>query len=266
MSHLFPKLADQILNQSQLVIANQKHRIAEIEFYLHCQEHLDVFTHRSKEQSTHYQWYFHKKGGTYKSGTFKGLDITFQPDDEKIVKGQTIYGGILIRSILKPDGSVLEGPCNVVNYILNLTQHDHIRDLVASCDDLNVDNVSNCFYLAKMEKLCYVDHIYSSPRVGLTLKNYQPGREKYLMARYRYLIFPEKYKKNRNLIALSLWIDCHNDDQVIEETRMKPTQFQNIKTLFQNGHNNKLSDYVNCNLSASQLVELYGWLHYKGLV
>jgi len=37
-------------------------------------------------------WYFHRYGSKgYKSGTYKGLDITFGQD--------SMYGGILIRSI-----------------------------------------------------------------------------------------------------------------------------------------------------------------------
>lgn len=35
--------------------------------------------------------YFHRTGGTYRAGTFKGLDITIGTDEKN-------YGGILIRS------------------------------------------------------------------------------------------------------------------------------------------------------------------------
>lgn len=63
------------------------------------------------------QWYFHKFGKSYKSGTYKGLDITFG-------KGSIAHGGILIRAISQldppPVNEFIEGPCNCVNKILAL--------------------------------------------------------------------------------------------------------------------------------------------------
>lgn len=55
----------------------KRFRIVEIEFYLVGGVHDDVFTHQDKQQMTSCQWYFHKTGGQYRSGNYKGLDITF---------------------------------------------------------------------------------------------------------------------------------------------------------------------------------------------
>ncbi len=81
-------------------------------------------------------------GGNYKSGTYKGLDLTFGIPDRSI-------GGILIRSLMpvsvEKDGDVIkviggskdtfiEGPCNCVNKILQETCGKDIKDLVAMAE------------------------------------------------------------------------------------------------------------------------------------
>ncbi len=117
----------------------QYFRVCEIEFYLNCEGHKDTFTHGDPLQHKNSQWYFHKMGGNYKSGTYKGLDLTFGTPDRSV-------GGILIRSLMpvsvEKDGDVIkvsggskdsfiEGPCNSVNRILQETCGKDIKDLVA---------------------------------------------------------------------------------------------------------------------------------------
>lgn len=92
-----------------------RHRIAELEFYYNTAVFPDPYPHGDELQRTAGQWcgarqfhpspliatcgnrsvhfcrYFHRTGGTYRSGTFKGLDITIGTDEKN-------YGGILIRS------------------------------------------------------------------------------------------------------------------------------------------------------------------------
>ncbi len=38
---------------------------------------MDPFSHCDAMQQTCAQWYFHKTGGKYRGGTYKGLDVTF---------------------------------------------------------------------------------------------------------------------------------------------------------------------------------------------
>lgn len=81
-------------------------------------------------------------GGKYKSGTYKGLDLTFGRPGSSV-------GGILIRSLMpvtvEKSGetlivsgggkdSFIEGPCNSVNRILKETCDKDIKDLVAMPD------------------------------------------------------------------------------------------------------------------------------------
>ena len=67
--------------------------MCEIEFYLNTKEHQDTFTHGDQMQHENAKWYFHKVGGTYKSGSYKGLDLSFGK--------HSAIGGILIRALMR---------------------------------------------------------------------------------------------------------------------------------------------------------------------
>src|SRR5260370_37571223 len=73
----FPRLAEQLLDGSVLMVGNEPHRFVEIEFYYCGEGHGDPFTHRDPLQLESGRWYFHRTGGMYRSGSFKGLDLTF---------------------------------------------------------------------------------------------------------------------------------------------------------------------------------------------
>jgi hypothetical protein len=96
-------IANDIINHTVLIVNKKPIQICEIEFYLHCSGHEDPFVHKDNHQSIPNKWYFHRTGNSYKSGTYKGLDITFRPYKTQYIKPQKIYGGILIRSIELPD-------------------------------------------------------------------------------------------------------------------------------------------------------------------
>ncbi|KAI9328043.1 hypothetical protein DFJ73DRAFT_964624 [Zopfochytrium polystomum] len=129
-------------------------RLAEVEFYYFCDPpppppasasssasaaaatlaHRDWYCHRSDEQADPGRWYFHKQGPTaYKSGTRKGLDVTFglagssttTTDAAAAAAGATARGGILIRAIervgvasAKPGDAYVEGPSLVVEALM----------------------------------------------------------------------------------------------------------------------------------------------------
>jgi hypothetical protein len=91
----------------------KSYRISEIEFYIYNDEHKDEYVHRSSEQQTMNKFYFHKyNNGSFKSGTWKGVDLCFGEENK--------YYGVLIRSIVELDtGKNIEGPCKSVNEILS---------------------------------------------------------------------------------------------------------------------------------------------------
>lgn len=117
----FNPLVESLLLESELVIkditggnasfGSNTYKIREIEIYYYDEDHEDPFVHCDPDQKSFGKWYFHKRGGTYKGGTFKGLDFTIGSDN--------VYGGALIRSI--ENDELIEGPCNCVDEILRVS-------------------------------------------------------------------------------------------------------------------------------------------------
>ncbi|KAJ1567723.1 hypothetical protein HK405_004999 [Cladochytrium tenue] len=93
--------------------------------------HVDPYTHAAAEQGSPGQWYFHKQGSGYKSGTRKGLDVTFgMRPKEGSQPG--FHGGFLIRALvpvhpetLRPTASAVEGPCLIVEALMTAAGFDH---------------------------------------------------------------------------------------------------------------------------------------------
>lgn len=177
----FDQMANYILNRTVIVCNDNILRICEIEFYLKSVDHNDPYVHDTSEQHTYGNWYFHKHHtGTYKGGTFKGLDITFGS-----LKSAC---GILIRSVMclgnSVSGSVntkqvIEGPCKTVNKLLELLEVKSIMDFTQG----NTIAINH-------EKLKLIeiqtpttDIIVKGPRIGLSNKNIE-----YQNAEYRFAI------------------------------------------------------------------------------
>ena len=226
----FAKIADAILNSTLLVVKSPKgtkhYRVSEIEFYFNdYSAHKDTFTHGDEMQKQTGKWYFHKQNGlAFKSGTYKGLDLS-------IGKGDKAVGGILFRAMmpvklidgraepLNSKSDFIEGPCLLVDRILADAQPEESKsfDLNAlhklstfstTCDafdqgsivhlmPLNGKTTIQASYLPKRE-------LVSCPRVGLTLKKYDDHKPEYWLADYRFLIYPEFHAKMKDFIILSL--------------------------------------------------------------
>jgi hypothetical protein len=259
----FNYYANQILNKQVLMINNHPHRIIEIEFYITCQEHPDPFTHKEVDQATPDKWYFHKKGGTYKGGTFKGLDITFRPTEVKYGEENPVYGGILIRSVMGLiDGIIIEGPCRVVDRILALSSCPHILEFTKRNHNkhLDIDDETSQLYLKpKTNEYRSIPH-YSNPRVGLTLKNPNDisKRMEYIMKNYRYMIYPNVLKKYRKLIAAKLYNEDVSCYDIMKCMKMTQKQVDAIINIYDSGKDSEFKNYVNKNMSADELVNLMG--------
>jgi hypothetical protein len=211
----FNIISDTLLNKTLLIIENDKYQIMEIEFYLNSIQHPDPFVHKNSQQLTSGKWYFHRmgEGMKYKNGTFKGLDITF---------GLNCYGGILIRAIYDiKNNQMIEGPCLVVNEILNKTNLDNIEDLV---DYLPGDVFNGPLKIINMavspannDKNKNVDRrtdkIYGCPRVGLNPDKHND--KTYFILPYRHMTHPDLIKKDRAGIKYGLK-NNHNlsDDEI----------------------------------------------------
>ena len=162
-------LAKHLLLDKKLLINGIEHGIVEIEIYCRCIGHDDPYVHSSKEQLEYGKFYFHRhKNGTFKGGTYKGMDITFGNQD--------MYFAVLIRSISGPEG-IIEGPCKIVNTILDSYEVKSLNDFIdpnSKLDTLSTTKVLDVFN--NHRKLHLIDtnikssvfkEIYFGPRVGL---------------------------------------------------------------------------------------------------
>ena len=187
----FDDIAEKILNSYELVIKNERYRICEIEFYCRCAEHDDRYTHCSKDQQEYEKFYFHKYAtGTYKSGTYKGMDITFG--------NKNMYYGILIRSIYNiSKNEFIEGPCRTVNKVLELNGCQEVKELLRPNEILSIygDDRVRIECNRDME----YKNIYKGSRIGLSDK-YPDYRDR----RYRYVIYKNRIKKERNKLELMI--------------------------------------------------------------
>jgi 3-methyladenine DNA glycosylase Mpg len=174
-SYEFNYLADKILNYTVLMINGKIHRICEIEFYLNCTEHPDLYVHSHIDQTNKGTWYFHRyNNGTYKSGTYKGLDI--------VLGDKNIYFGILIRSIYDVENKIfIEGPCKTVNHILSLYNLSTI-DMLTNGKSLNILNNDKGLVLVEGNPT-ELEKIKIGPRIGLSDKY-----PEYKNKKYRYVI------------------------------------------------------------------------------
>lgn len=185
----FENVATDLLNNYAINANGVIFRLVELEFYLKSDDHPDPYVHCDPDQLSVGRWYFHKRGGSYKGGTFKGLDITF---------GDGVFGGILIRAMMTDTGQVIEGPCNCVNAILRVCGCENIPALV---DMFQPDyDVFNCNIL-RLHRGAPTDYTaWCSKRVGLN-----PARNiQYADAPYRYISIPRLIKKMRGDIVAGM--------------------------------------------------------------
>jgi len=160
----FNTLANKILNHVVLIANGHTYRIREIEMYYKNKNHPDDYVHGILDQKSHEKFYFHKyRNGTYKSGTYKGVDIA--------LGNKTTYFGVLIRSIQNLEtGIFTEGSCNCVNKIISHFDVTTVKDLMdkyfSDKDQVNV--TGQLLYLET--RFIPHDSIYKGPRIGLSDK------------------------------------------------------------------------------------------------
>lgn len=186
----FDIIAEKILNSYEIIIKDIPYRLCEIEIYCKCEKHDDKYTHCAKEQAEYEKFYFHRhRNGTYKSGTYKGLDITFGNND--------MYYGVLIRSIYnEKNNEIIEGPCRTVNKILELNGHSEVKNFVVN-GTLNIyeDNRLKIRFNNNLK----FQSIYAGPRIGLSDKY-----PEYMKRKYRYIIYKDKIKKDKKNLELMI--------------------------------------------------------------
>ncbi len=182
----FYELANAILNGITIQCGAEQFIVREVEFYYCNTAHPDQYTHCSEEQQQHCKFYFHKhKNGSYKGGTYKGLDITMSHDG-------IVYLGCLIRSIENINThEFIEGPCKSVDTFLHLHHCNDVNDFVKTKSlPLDIFEQKNGLYVVHND--VRRDDIYFGPRIGLSNK-YPEFKDKL----YRCATNINKIKKQR---------------------------------------------------------------------
>ncbi len=198
----FRAIAELLLLRTTLYVAGRPHRLAEIELYWDGPGHRDPFTHGDPQQRRAGVWYFHReRGGAYKGGSFKGIDIAIGADDTA--------AGVLIRGARAADGAVLDGSCVFVDHVLARTGASSVAALAAAFDHAIDPSPTG-------ESPLYLDldraatggeppRIFASPRVGLTLKKGATReRQRFIARPYRFLTEPRTIKKGKLYVVLAL--------------------------------------------------------------
>ncbi|KAF9900767.1 hypothetical protein EC991_006909 [Linnemannia zychae] len=228
----FDKIATYLMNSVALVINDKHHyRLVEIEFYLNGGKHPDVFTHGDKDQKTCGEWYFHKMNGSYKGGSYKGLDITFGKHD-------TCFGGILIRGIQlsnDPTATIIEGPCLVVDQVLKHTNSPMIVNLV--------NNIS------------FSKSIFSETSILRIV----PTKQKIIRALVkcpRYLNIPEQHSKGKPYIILALHRQGKTLQQICDITKTKQIHASKYISLYEK-NNNTPDFFIGKTLNTNLMCEIY---------
>lgn len=183
----FARLADLLLNRVELVVGDVPHRLVEIEAFYHGPGHPDPFAHRDPRQVRPDLWYFHRTGGTLRGGSFKGLDLTFGSEN--------VFAGILFRGLECPDSHIVDGPSLLVDYLVRTAGFDALTPFEAAVADRAASDSENLLRLREADDL--VRPVFSTARVGLTLRRHPEAAVPWLAARYRYLTRPRATKKGR---------------------------------------------------------------------
>jgi hypothetical protein len=251
----FGQMAERLLNGCQLVIANESHRFVEIEFYYCGEGHADPFTHRDPLQRECGRWYFHRTGGIYRSGSFKGFDLTFGDG--------TAFGGCLIRGIETPEGTLIDGPSLCVDYLIEKTRSKSVADLDTAIAGRVAWDADNPLYLHPASGS---RTLYRSGRVGLSLKKAKPISEmpRFLLRSYRYLSEPRRTSKGKAYLVLSQHTQGSDPATIRQLTGCTQPALQRYLANFEEGRQSTdFGPFFGKELTPKDLCRLHGVWHTK---
>lgn len=251
----FDQIAACLLNETELLVGKQPHRFTEIEFYYFQDEHPDPFTHRDPLQLECGRWYFHRTRGVYRGGSFKGIDLTFGTEKA--------HGGILIRGIEKPDGSLIDGPSLCVDHLLDATGADDVATLDKAIGSRVAWDPKNPLQLRELDEPTSRS-IYRTARIGLSLKKSKKSPEppRYVVRRYRYLSEPRRISKGKLHMVLALHAEGLSAEEIHDVTGCPKATVERYIADFEEGCKEDGFDcYYGIDLSPKELCRLHGTYH-----
>ncbi|KAJ2958622.1 hypothetical protein NQZ79_g5798 [Umbelopsis isabellina] len=258
----FEVICSKLLSEFVLCIGeSDQYRLLEVEAYLYEDEfHKDPFTHNHPKQRVPGRWFFHHVGMSagFRGGTRKGMDITMG-DCRNECKG-----GFLIRAIQHiTSGTVIDGPCLLVDNILKTLKMNNLKDLVNTYFNESkgtAGDKSSGFWLehrpspvSELGKKRKVDHqtpqIYRSIRIGLGMKAKQDylNRLDFVGRPYRFVIQPHLLQKGKLWLALELLENSAlSIDEIAEVLNMKPSVIEEYQNAFLEGKTHPKSILKSC--------------------
>ncbi|MBL8799785.1 MAG: hypothetical protein JNM56_38240 [Planctomycetia bacterium] len=251
----FNRIAARLLHGCRLMVNGQPHRLVEVEFYYHGDGHLDPFTHRDPLQRACGRWYFHRTRGTYRGGSFKGLDLTFGAGEAN--------GGVLLRGLETPDGRLVDGPSLLVDHLLAATSNPGVAALDETIATRQVWSTTSPLHLISVDSATKPS-LYRSARVGLSLKKAaaEDDMPHYILRPYRYLSEPRRTAKGKLLLVLALHVQGLDPAAIQQLTGCPRASIQRYLTDYETGR--QLADfagYRGCDLSPADLCRLHGTWH-----
>lgn len=248
----FARIAECLLNGCRLIVGQQPHRLVEVEFYYWSDAHPDPFTHRDPIQFHIGRWYFHRTHGSYRSGSFKGLDLTFGEGHAS--------GGVLFRGMETEDGALIDGPSLCVDHLLDATG----AETVAVLDRVAANGLAweegNPLRLEATDAL-ERRPLIRSPRVGLLLKRVTSRTEstRFVLRGYRYLSDPRRTKKGKLLMVLALHAQGESIEDIQRLTNSSRRTIERYIADFESGRQAAdFTPFFGKDLGPADLSRLYG--------
>lgn len=246
------ELVGHLLNNVDFVVNGTAFRFAELETYYHGPGHLDIFAHCDPVQLENGCWYFHRTAGVYRGGSFKGLDLAFGDG--------TAHFGILIRTIVGEDGTVLDGPCVMVDHLLERTKAASVATLDGMIAGRKIWDATSPLHLRLSAKPRETP-VHRCARVGLTLKKAKgkPTAPRFVAHPYRFLTEPRAITKGKPYLVTALHAQGQKPDAIAALTGCPKKTVERYIADFEAGKTAANFDgYIGKELSTGDLCKLLG--------
>lgn len=248
----FNRIADRLLNGTQLMVGGKAHRFTEIEFYYHGPGHADPFAHRDPIQLQCGRWYFHRTAGVYRSGSFKGMDLSFGDG--------TAHAGVLIRGFETANDKLIDGPSLGVDYLLDATAASNVAQLDKAIAGREAWDPGNPLLLREAEGL-EQRPLLRSARVGLSLKKAKSSSTmpRFILRNYRYLSRPRQITKGKLHMVLALHIQGRSVPEIQQTTGVnKPAIARYLADYEAGRQTTDFAPYFGIDLGPKELSRLHG--------
>ncbi len=245
-------LAGRLLNEIDFVVNGVAYRFAELEAYYHGPGHADLFAHRDPVQLENGRWYFHRTCGEYRGGSFKGLDLAFGDG--------TAHFGILIRTVVGPGDTFLDGPCVTVDHLLARTKAASVAALDGLIGGRKIWDAASPLSI-RMTEIPRTAEVFRCSRVGLSLKKAhgKPDAPKFVARPYRYLTEPRAITKGKPHLVLALHRRGETPEVISRLTACPKKTVERYVADFEAGKAvPDFEGYVGKDLSTGELCKLLG--------